>query len=86
MMRGISFGDVPVAAFNATPIQAQHAEIRGRLARLGVAVSERQVKAIAYLERNGKRFCVEFGYDNAVRIATALRQANAARVRNGPVV
>ena len=39
--------------------------------RFGLTISEAQYRAAAYLEREGKVFLVDFGYENAVAVAQA---------------
>ncbi len=36
---------------------------------LNLALTTDQLRASAYLEARGLRFCIEFGYDNAVEMA-----------------
>lgn len=40
-----------------------------RCERLGIALTDEQRDAFRYLELFGFRFCVDFGYDNAVEMA-----------------
>lgn len=41
------------------------------VSRYAVAVTPEQMRACLYLERRGKRFCIDFGYENAVSLARA---------------
>jgi hypothetical protein len=54
------------------------------LSRLGVKLTASQRKAVAYLERRGLRFGVEFGYKNVMEVARIKRRekrrANARKV------
>lgn len=45
--------------------------MREDAARMDLALTEEQLRAGAYLERIGLRFCCEFGYGNAVEKARA---------------
>jgi hypothetical protein len=38
-------------------------------AALGLELTPEQLKACRYLERNGQRFCIDFGYENAMEMA-----------------
>ena len=39
--------------------------------QLGLTLTPEQWRACRYLERQGQRFCIDFGYDNAVEKARA---------------
>ena len=41
------------------------------VAFLKLTVTDEQRRAMRYLERRGQRFCLDFGYDNAVEKARA---------------
>ena len=36
---------------------------------IGITLTPEQNWACAWLEKHGKRFCVDFGYDNCVKLA-----------------
>lgn len=52
-------------------------------AMLGLELTVPQLRAAAYLERLGQRFCCEFGYDNCIEKArehwNALRRSRYRR-------
>lgn len=47
--------------------------------RLGITLTDEQRRAFWFLEKNGQRFCVDFGTDNAVAKAERLRVELFAR-------
>lgn len=44
-------------------------QVMETIALLGLVLTVEQLRACKYLDRAGKRFCVDFGYDNAIELA-----------------